>query len=160
MLVAPWATFDNAISGSAHGNQTTWKGYLGYDFNQYLAVEGGYAHLGKSSNNYGSVASTHSNKSALFVAVKGTLPLSERFDLFGKIGPSYNMIDQSVTVLGTPIGTNDSKRMAVMYGVGAEFAATKQLGVRVEYEHFGKFGGNNSFSTRTSLWSTGVNYKF
>lgn len=61
--------------------------------------------------------------------------------------------------------SDSNNRSRVLYGVGAEYNVTKQIGIRLEYEDFGTFGSQitpttGTGRTNTSMWSAGMAYKF
>ena len=155
--------------------KTAWKLFGGYNFNQYFAVEGGYADMGKPSTKAtwdGGSGKSTTKQTSWFVVGKGTLPINEQFNVFAKLGVTMNRSKFSINANdGGDTGSySDSKtRTGALYGVGAEYNINKQVGIRLEYEDFGKFG--NKFSddddsnfgtgrTKTSMWSVGVAYKF
>lgn len=148
---------------------TAYKLFAGYEINKYFAIEGGYADLGEPKVNVtypGGWDKGTQESSAWFVVGKGTLPISEQFNVFGKVGVTRNKVKSTWTDnTGGKNSTSDSRSRA-MYGVGAEYNVTKQVGIRMEYENFGKFGDydavtrNGTGRTKTSLWSVGVGYKF
>lgn len=55
-------------------------GAMGYQFNRYFALEGGYSALTYPENDTLHVP---------FLAAKGIAPIGDRFFLFGKFGPTY-----------------------------------------------------------------------
>jgi OOP family OmpA-OmpF porin len=160
------------ISENSDKTKTAYKFFAGYGINSYFAVEGGYADLGEPSYSYagqvsGNTAKDSLKQSAWFVAAKGTLPINEQFNLFGKLGVTYNKVKYSgyETWSNTSASTSDS-RSGVLYGIGAEYKMMKQLGIRLEYEDFGKFGGQftedgeGTGRLKTSMWSVGVAHTF
>ena len=163
--------YDPAVAESSEKTKTAYKVFVGYNVNQYFAVEGGYADLGKPTYKYTESTGTGKStqkESAWFVAAKGTLPINEQFNVFGKLGLTYNKVKGS---WNDSYGQPDSNvsysntRSSVLYGIGAEYNVTKQIGIRLEYEDFGNFGnkfdsGDETGRTKTSMWSAGIAYKF
>ena len=103
-------------------------------------------------------------ESALFLAAKGTLPVSDRFNLFGKLGWTRNKVQMHIDALSLD---RSKSRSNTLIGMGAEFAAARNFAVRLEYEDFGKFGsqidaltGEGTGATRTGFWSLGAAFKF
>jgi len=168
-------TFDGTdfepFPGETHSfekNKTAYKLFAGYNFNKNFAIEGGYADLGKPAQNVAWVGGSGKGvqkESAWFVAGKGTLPINEQFNLFGKLGLTQNKVKASWSDTDGFSGSDSKSRSGVLYGVGAEYNVSKQIGVRMEYEDFGKFGSQfvndtGTGRTKTSLWSVGMAYKF
>ena len=150
--------------------KTAYQIFAGYNFNEYFAVEGGYADFGKPSFSMFQLgdpdeATFYEKKTAWFLAGKGTLPINEQFNVFGKLGVTQNRteMDLNFTDKGDVMSA-ESRRTGVLYGVGAEYKVTKQLGLRLEYDDFGKFGSQYSASgtgrTKTTMWSLGMAYTF
>jgi OOP family OmpA-OmpF porin len=132
--------------GSGHSRDTAYKAYVGYDFNRNWGMEAAYVDLGKPNYPLGDARET-----AWYLAGKGTLPISNQFDLFAKLGATRNKRD----LFG------DSSRTDLLAGVGAEYNFNKQVGLRLEYEDFGKFGDDGIIGrSRANMWSLSVDYKF
>lgn len=157
---------DSTLAGAVTSHEktkTAYKLFAGYSFNPSFAIEAGYADLGKPSSKFVLPTETipqTQKESAWFVAGKGTLPINEQFNLFGKLGITQNKVSASWSDSGGG-GSASNSRSGVLYGIGAEYNATKQVGIRLEYEDFGKFGNSTGTGrTNTSMWSTGLSYKF
>jgi hypothetical protein len=73
------------------GNKTSAGGFLGYSFNQYVALELGYRQLGKWDINGGTIKLGQTQ-----LSVVGTYPLSPEFDIFGRLGHDAVRVDSSV----------------------------------------------------------------
>jgi OOP family OmpA-OmpF porin len=97
--------------------ETSWKIYGGYQFTPTWGLELGYNDLGKYR---GADIESYS------VAGTGTIPLNERWSLIGKLGATENRPDA---------GGNHTD---VLLGVGVGYSLSKNVGVRLEYEDFGK----------------------
>jgi OOP family OmpA-OmpF porin len=78
------------------------------------------------------------------------LPLGQ-FELFGKLGIGGTSIDASATAGGPPASSSDSGS-DIVFGVGATFNFTRNLGVRAELERY-----NDS---EINVMSIGVQYRF
>ena len=129
---------------------TDWKIFGGYRIMRHLAVEGWYADHGEITLKTGAVTSTV--KSNTFgVAAVGILPVGGNFELFGKLGVGYTKVDANATAPGASVGLSDSGS-DVLFGVGALFNFTRNLGVRAEYERY-----NDS---EINVLSLGVQYRF
>lgn len=163
------------VSESQDKTDTAWKAFVGYNFTRNWAVELGYADLGEPEYKYsgtGALAGFNGRarveNSAWFLAGKGTLPIANNFAAFGKVGLSRNKSEATAStnsaaldaLLGTPSSASKSKTR-VLWGLGAEYAFNRNIGLRLEYEDFGKFGASNTTGeTKTRLWSVGLTYAF
>jgi OOP family OmpA-OmpF porin len=132
-------------SGSVDDSDTGWKLFGGYGFNKNLAVEGGYADLGKAnfsgaSNGLGFLyfpgpVDVDIETTSFFVDIVGIIPF-KKWALFGKIG--FHNWDAEVTVTNPPVvgGTADDDGTDPHYGLGFEFRPSERWGVRLEWEVF------------------------
>lgn len=164
------------VVDSKISSKTGYAAFGGYDFNRNWAVEGGYTHFGKFNYNYtgtGTIAPTSSAQasytgSSFWLAGKGTLPVSSAVDLFGKLGLSENRAKDSASsndpaldaVLGTPY-TRNKNHVGLLLGLGGEYHVNKAVGVRVEYDDYGKFGTSGAQNlAHLSMWSADLAYHF
>ena len=123
-------------------NETSWKLYGGFQFNPTWGLELGYTDLGRYRG---------SDIESWSLAGTGTLPLGARWSLFGKLGAASNR----------PSFAGASNHSDLLVGVGVGYSMTKNLGLRLEYEDFGKLSnvgnGNNSRGSNLGL---GLKYAF
>ncbi|MES2537007.1 MAG: outer membrane beta-barrel protein [Pseudomonadota bacterium] len=138
---------------------TAFKVYGGYEFTRNWGVELGYADLGKINNIYhtGVDVALDYKTSAFYLAGTGTVPVSDQFSLFGKLGITSNKskVNASVGSFASFSGKDDHS--GVMFGVGAAYHFTKNIAMTVEYDDFGKTDESGS---KASMWSLGMRYKF
>jgi OmpA-OmpF porin, OOP family len=163
------ATTNATITGFQ--NRNTWKLYGGYQFTPYWGIEAQYANLGKRNGLAtfsGAVvgnAPLSANMSQWSVAGTGTLPLTDVFYLLAKLGASRNSTDNiTATVSTVTLSTNSQDKTSIFGGLGGGFNINKNIGVRVEYENFGKFTANGGLvgasSVRADSWSISLKYLF
>jgi OOP family OmpA-OmpF porin len=161
------STIDNInIAGDKAKGKFGGKIYVGYEFNQNFALEAGYNYLNKAkittngkasarflgfpvgSSSYKSEVSLQGHVFSL--AAKGTVPITEEFALFGKLGAAlYHarsntqfQFDKESFPLPEKYRTyNNTSKKTVgtpIFGIGAEYKIDKSLALRAEYENFGK----------------------
>src|SRR6185436_17729118 len=65
---------------------TAFRFLLGYQFNKNFAIEGGYHQLGEVSARAPSGATLNFEASTLEILAVATLPLSDKFSVYGKAG--------------------------------------------------------------------------
>ena len=94
--------------------------FVGYNFNDNFALEA----------NYRQAKFDPVKIQQLGLSVIGTLPLSNGFNVYGRLG--YNDIDLKQNVAGGTF-SNDFDS-GVVYGVGAGYAFTPTISGRVEYQ--------------------------
>ncbi|BAN49812.1 outer membrane beta-barrel protein [Metapseudomonas resinovorans] len=103
------------------GDDDSYKAYVGYRFNPYLAVEGAWVDLGSFDNGQRDFDG-HSVQAAAHFGV----PVGDRLRLFASAGAHAWDAD------GDSAG--DDSDLDLTYGVGAELDLFRNLGVRVEQE--------------------------
>ena len=106
------------------GNKTSAGGFLGYGFNQYVALELGYRELGKWNINGGTIklGQTH-------LSVVGTYPLSPEFAIFGRLGNDAVRVDSSVQG-----ATFNDHPGGVFFGAGLNYKFTPTISGRAEIQ--------------------------
>jgi OOP family OmpA-OmpF porin len=92
------------------------------------------------------------------VAAVGTFPMNPQFDLIGKLGFSNNSEKLTGTGGFAALNTSESKT-DLLIGVGAQYNVTSQVGIRAQYESFGKFDSYSN-PVKASVFSVGVAYTF
>ncbi|CAH0991546.1 Outer membrane protein A [Sinobacterium norvegicum] len=120
----------------------------GYQFNQYFGVEASYYDFGSVSRSYGDVNAKAKANAWGFAAV-GTLPISEQFSLYGKLGASqFNSELKYSDDIGT--AKYSDKDFTAYYGIGASFAVTQSAEIYLETIKF-DFDGTSDVVGNTSL---------
>jgi OOP family OmpA-OmpF porin len=148
--------------GSETESKTGYKLYGGFDFSKNFGVEGGYVDFGKSSGSGTDGVDTFSyslKPTGVYVAVTGTLPLSEQFSLFGKVGASFNHTKARVT-LNADSASGSDNRTSTLIGIGAAYNFNKNLALVAEYEDFGKVIKDDDASLKVNMFSIGLRYHF
>ena len=135
---------------SCKDTDTAWKLFGGYRFNRYVAAEGTYVEWGEvnASNNAGVRAEASQHSYGL--AVVGTLPLGERFELFGKAG--FLMTEQDTRRVGGTTSSVGRDETELHYGLGGRFLFTKNFALRGEWE--------NTDKLKVEMLSIGLEYRF
>lgn len=117
------------------------KIFGGYQFNRYLALEGGYFNLGK----FGYTASTSPAGSlsgqiklqGLNLDVVGILPLTDKLSAFGRVGVIYAQARDNFSSTGLvtrPVSSARESDTGYKFGAGAQYAFTDRMAVRAEVE--------------------------
>lgn len=132
---------------------------VGYQFNKHFGLEVAYVDLGGHDLDFGDIdeavvdsLNVNSELSAdgFDISLVGTLPLSEAFDLYGKVGyftwesdlnvsVSSSLIDESFSDT-TSIDGND-----ISFAVGAAYALTDELDVNLEFSRYDLDGADADF---------------
>jgi OOP family OmpA-OmpF porin len=146
-------------AGAVSGDDTTnaWKGFAGYQFNRYFAVEGGYLDLGRASAT-GPAGAVSTDSTAWQASLVGSLPLSQQFAFTGKLGVARTDTDMSGIVGGAPLATSD-RTTEPAYGLGLRYDFTKAFGVRGEWERL-RAGGGAFGKSDVDLFTVNGIYRF
>jgi len=136
----------------------------GYDFNQYLAVEG---RIGvpvsseKASEGAYSIKGKPTTSYALFA--KGTFPINDMFSIYGLAGygKSGYKVDYN---LGGKQGSEKVEKGSLQYAAGVEVNFTQNIAMTAEYGMYG-YGKDKFGSTKEDKWdikgfNLGIKYKF
>ncbi|MFO1389422.1 porin family protein [Cellvibrio sp.] len=121
---------------------------LGYNLNSTFSFELAYHDLGgfgisdsvyEPSVGYIDVDASV-DVTAYSLSALAKLPLSEKFDIYGRLGYAHVSIDSKGTgsALGitVPVGVSDSENKAT-YGVGAAYKVNEKFALRADYVKFG-----------------------
>ena len=130
-------------SSSVDNTSTGGKVFGGYQLNPNFAIEGGVFDLGRfnysgntSSGNYFGRSRVH----GLNLDLVGTLPLSDRFSVLGRVGAAYARTADDILGSGvvSPLINSNRKTNStnVKYGVGLQYAITDALSLRAELERY------------------------
>lgn len=141
--------------GSEKDHDTAFKIYGGYQFNPVFGIEAGYADLGKAEVSAAGITVSGRPKS-IYLAATGTLPLNDRFALFGKVGAASSR----TTVKATGDLDSKEKNTTALLGVGASFAITPSVLAVAEYENFGKVIDEDGGNLKANVLSLGIRVKF
>lgn len=117
---------------------TAFRAFGGYNFNKNFGVELGYADLGKVTVSAlglsGDVKAT-----AFDLMAVGSLPIGDKFGVYGKLG-MYRADSKASGAVGSGSDTNTD----VTYAIGGQYNFNKNLGLRAEWQQYKKVGGDNT----------------
>jgi hypothetical protein len=120
------------------GSKVGVGGFVGFKFNENIALEGGLQSLGSYT-----VAGEKVSANAYNVSVLGSLPIDPKISVYGRLG--YG------TLTATANGANAADTSSVMYGVGARYNINQNLAIRGEYTRL---------ASDTGTFGVGVQYGF
>lgn len=126
----------------------------GYKFTPNWGAEASYAYFGSDSRGTAAGLSLGDWRATGFeIAGTGTLPLSDGFDLFAKLGVASTKLHLS--------SGHSSTKTNVAGGIGAQYNFMQNFGVRAQYEDFGTIGDSaTTGTTKLTLISAGLVYRF
>ena len=143
---------------------TSWKIFGGYQFNKNFALEFGYANLGEATAS-GSVppfgtASVKFETMAFDLVAVGSLPIADRFSIYGKIGLYRADTDADVSVSGLGSTTESDSNTDLTFGVGVRYDFTRNLGVRAEWQRYSDVSAGDFGESDIDVISVGVIWRF
>ena len=143
-----------------------YKVFGGYQYNKYLSVEAGYFDLGQfgfvaNTNPAGTLSGDIKVRGINLDAV-GTLPITEKFSAFGRLGVTYADTNGAfagtgaVNVLDPSPSARDTN---LKVGLGVQYAFTEALSLRAEIE---RYRINDAVGNKgdVDLASIGLVYRF
>ena len=145
-VVAPGVTCDD--------NDTGFRVFGGYQFNQHFALELGFADLGESSGSGAPGNFIVEAKEAFDLSMVFSLPVANRLSLLFRLGAHRTR----TTVEDT--GLEEAKTgSAFTLGAGAEYSFGK-LGIRAEWQRYDNISGGTVAETDVDVFSIGALYRF
>lgn len=150
----------SAANRDTDGRHADAKIFGGVDFTDNLGVEAGYVNFSSRDRQYseaytgipGGVKTTTKGYGA-YVAAKYTVPITDRFSAYGKLGLAHSQRKWSNNI-GYSAADNDND---VYAGVGAQYKLNDTLSLVGEYENYGK---RKDFGARAGVWSAGLKVGF
>jgi len=144
---------------NCESSDKSFRGNVGYQFSPYVGAEVGYTSFGTTYDSQDNQADASQDAGAITASVVGTIPLGDKFGLFGRIGAARYDLDNSGSIQGVPVeeGDNDVKPF---YGAGARFNVTENFALRAEYQIYQDLAGVNGNDDDINVWSGGALFTF
>ncbi len=121
--------------------KTSFGGFVGYQFSENLAVEGGYRRLASHT-----ISGVVVDLNQAHISAVGIAPLGNGFSLYGRLG--YNNIDASASVAGK---TATASTNGALFGLGMGYTVAPNITVRAEFQRP---------SSDSTNFNVGVAFKF
>lgn len=138
---------------SSENKDMAYNIYGGSYFNPNFGFELGFTDFGKVSRGGGTTKAEGINLSLV-----GRAPISESFNLLGKLGTTYGRTDVSSTP-GSGITSGGESGFGLSYGIGAEFVFSPNMSAVLQYDqHEMEFAGSDK--ERISATTVGLRYRF
>lgn len=118
------------------GLNTSWSSLaynanLGVLVNKYLGVEGGLTYSSGYTYNYSGL--TYNSDYFMYdVAVKGILPLTQEFALYGKLGAGFNNYSSWNGCNGCGGPSYSGTNTGLLYGAGAKLTLSRSWSLHLE----------------------------
>lgn len=140
---------------TCNDSDTAWRIFGGYRIDPNFSVELGYQDLGQvRATGFGVNGDVRANVWELVVV--GTLPLKNRFSVYGKVG-GY----RGETELRSNAGFSGSETNTdLTFGVGGRYDYSPQVAFRAEYETYQSVGGRSVGQSDFDVISVGALFNF
>ena len=144
----------------------------GYQFTKNWGAEAFYTGAGKwTAQDTAGLANVNGKADTWGVVGTGTLPLSDAFSLYGKLGyaSTKTTVSCSVIIGGAACGNagpSNATRGAATYGLGAIYNVTPAVGIRFGWDRYGAAvtnsvnGGGAKNNYNANVYSLAATYKF
>ncbi len=112
----------------------------GYQFNKYWGAELFYSSTGRFTGTDPTATTINSGRGDVWgLDVVGTLPLSDMFSLYGKLGIASTKTKASgyVIATGAPTALSGATRSTATGGLGFLFNVTPAIGIRLGWDRYG-----------------------
>ena len=111
-------------------------GHVGYDFNNWFALEGEAAvGISDETDSVAGISATVEVNYLIGVYARANANLTENFSVYARAGIVNAEIGADVTGFGFSVSDSDSETAAA-FGAGAEFMFTSTVGVRGDYTNY------------------------
>lgn len=140
------------VFGSDQGD-TAYRINGGAYFSRYFGTDIAYTDFGKVKRAGGTTKAE-----AVSLSVVGKFPLSDSFNLLGKVGTSFSRTSVS-SAASSGITAGDATGWGLLYGVGGELMLTPQWSVLLEYDSHNLKFAQDRFD-RVGATTLGVRYTF
>ena len=137
------ATYCNGASG-CEDSDSAWKVFGGYQLLDKVSIEGSYVNLGDIRKD-----GQNSDVSAFAAYGMGTLPVTEKFDAFAKVGGAYWKSENS---------DGSESGFGLAYGVGAKMRLNETTKIRAEWEKITDVETSSSEDSDINMLSIGVEF--
>jgi len=145
------------------GEDTAWRAFGGYQFNRYVAVEVGFANLGKATGDgpfgLGQGSFQVKVEEAWDLTAVFGIPITDRFSALVRGGMYRARTTVDVQQTGLPDLHEGGTNSGFSYGAGAEFRLGL-LGLRAEWQRYENVGVASTGEDDIDVLSIGLIFRF
>lgn len=155
--------YNNAVSNdNTHPNQLGAGAYLGYQANRYVGFELGYDWLGNMPYRSDAAGNSGAYKAnGIQLTAKLGYPITNDLDIYTRLGGMTWRADVKTRGAAGTFKDHDTG-VSPLAAVGLEYAVTKSVATRLDYQWVSNIGDGDSIGTRpdNGSLSLGVAYRF
>ncbi|MFL1022878.1 OmpA family protein [Vibrio parahaemolyticus] len=155
-----WVAYQGACGPSAEYCDTDMLGlgvYGGYQFTDWFALEGGMTSYGSPEARYASGDKVEADVYSGELAVKLSVPITERMALFTRLGGTWQRIDKTVSQMPDSI---ESSEWNVLSSLGMSYRISQRWSLRGEYQFIDGIGDGDVDQADQHFTSVGLTYHF
>ncbi len=136
-------------------NKTAVSLAYGFAVDKNFGVELGYLNFGKQRWVFEDFSASIQNQS-VYLAGVGSVPLTDAFSIYGKLGVSLNHTKAAYSIPGES-GSGSDTQTRPLVGFGLSYNFTKDIAGTLEYHYVGKIDGTD---VKMSMATAGIKYGF
>ena len=131
---------------------------VGYQFDKNWGVEVFYSGTGKLETTCGAGCTASVKGDAVGINAVGTMPLSDRFSLYAKLGYASTKTNISSTA---PVTVTGDRHGAATGGLGGLYNVNKDVGIRLGWDTYeaASHVAGVQYKPKADVWSMGVVFK-
>ncbi len=155
-----WAAYQDACGFNAEYCDTDTLGvglYGGYQFTDWLALEGGITSYGSPEARYATGGNIETDIYGGELAMKLSLPITERMALFTRLGGTWQRIDKTASQIPDSI---ESSQWNVLSSLGLSYRISQRWSLRGEYQFTDGIGDEKVNQADLHFTSVGLTYHF
>lgn len=149
---------DNVINCSS--DDTAARVSLGWQFTPMIGLEAGYSSFGTVFESRNNTFSANQDANAWTLSLLGTIPIADRFGIYGRVGAARFDNDTSGTGLVQGVPVNNDNRTKPYFGAGLKFGLTDNVALRAEYQRYKDLANIGGIRDDVDAWSGGVVFTF
>ncbi|MEA9446010.1 porin OmpA [Candidatus Fukatsuia symbiotica] len=150
-------------NGPTHQSQLGTGAFVGYQVNPYFGLEGGYDWLGRMPYK-GDVNNGAFKAQGVQLSAKLSYPVAQDLDVYTRLGGMFWRADSKGNFANGSAGrvSNHDYGISPLAAVGLEYALTKNLATRAEYQYTNNIGDKGTVGAHpdNGLLSLGLAYRF
>lgn len=135
------------------------KALIGYKFNKYFGVEGGYVDVAKISiaaSGPGGSGTAEAKLRGAQLAAVAWLPMTQQLSLFLKLGGAAIR----TTYKSSTAPDDKTNDVQTFFGLGFQYDFANDFFGRAEYERYSNYGNSSTGDVTANIYSVGLGYKF
>lgn len=141
------------VADESVDNSIGWKGYVGYQFNNYLAIEAAWMDAGTFEEAPG-YYNANIDLDGYSASIVGLWPINDELSTFVKAGMYFWSLEGEVDYGYQKISGSD-EGSDLLLGLGIQYFVSDNIGIRAEWEYI-----NDVSDSSVSFISAGVLYQF